>query len=82
MEVLLQQLESLQGEASDLRDQCHVMTIAADLLGARGFSWLAGGLYRTAYHHMLNATVQDWEPMLFKHLTQNTSGPTTPGEQG
>lgn len=82
VERLLQQLESLQGAASDLRDQCHVMTIAADLLGARGFPWLAGGLYQTAFNLMSDSTIERWEPALFNHLAKRKDGNIVPGEQG
>jgi len=70
VEALLRQLEALQGRATDPRDQCHLMSIAADLLGARDFSWLADKLYRTAHELMLGVSVQAWEPALFTHLAR------------
>ncbi|TDN47259.1 type VI secretion system protein TssA [Azoarcus indigens] len=82
VEALLRQLETLQGEATDLRDQCHTMSIAADLLRAREFSWLAGKLYRAAHELMLKAVVQDWEPALFKHLARHGSDAAAPGGAG
>jgi len=82
VEALLRQLETLQGEAGDLRDQCHTMSIAADLLGARDFSWLAGKLYRAAHELMLKAAMPDWEPALFKHLARHASDAAASGTAG
>ncbi|WP_196248240.1 type VI secretion system protein TssA [Pseudomonas chlororaphis] len=68
VESMLRRLESLQQERADLRHGCHVMTIAAELLDARGLSWLANGLYTRAHHVMSRANAHEWEPDLFNLL--------------
>lgn len=70
VEPMLQHLESIQRQRTDLRQGCHVMTIAAELFAARGLSWLAEGLYAQAHSAMSNASARDWEPDLFDLLVR------------
>ncbi|MGO4332501.1 type VI secretion system protein TssA [Cupriavidus sp. M-11] len=77
VESLLRRLEDIQGHSADLRHRCHVMTIAADLLGARGLSWLADGLYANAHQAMRGASAPQWEPDLFNHLARHVPEPAT-----
>lgn len=68
VEHVLHRLEELQDEAEDIRHRCHVMSIAANLVSARGFTWLAEGLYHTAYGLMAGSSTATWEPSLYNHL--------------
>ncbi|WJV27618.1 MULTISPECIES: type VI secretion system protein TssA [Pseudomonas] len=82
VEHMLRRLESLQAEAEDTRHRCHVMSIAASLVSARGFTWLAEGLYRTAYGLMDGASISTWEPALYNHLAAQIRDARPPAPQG
>nr|WP_218648965.1 type VI secretion system protein TssA [Pseudomonas taiwanensis] len=71
VEPMLRRLESLQQQRTDLRHGCHLMTIAAELLAARGLRWLADGLYARAHGAMSSASAREWEPALFDLLAQH-----------
>lgn len=73
VESMLQSLESLQQQKTDLRHGCHVMAIAADLLASRGLNWLAEGLYARAHGVMSNASASTWEPKLYELLARHVS---------
>lgn len=81
VEPTLRRLERIQLSATDLRHACHLMAIAAELLDARGLSWLADGLFTRALHAMQNATAPQWEPDLFRLLEQRTSAATETRDQ-
>ncbi|AZD86901.1 Uncharacterized protein ImpA [Pseudomonas chlororaphis subsp. aureofaciens] len=72
VESMLQRLETIQQESADPRHGCHVMTIAAELLGKRGLAWLADGLYARAHQIMQGASASEWEPDLFSLLERHT----------
>jgi type VI secretion system protein VasJ len=74
VELTLRRLEELQKNRTDLRHSCHVMAIAAELLRARGLSWLAEGLVTRAYQTMQQASAPQWEPELFGLLAQHLPG--------
>jgi type VI secretion system protein VasJ len=71
VEAMLKRLETTQQASADPRHGCHVMTIAAELLGARGLAWLADGLYARAHQMMRDASAPEWEPALFGLLEQH-----------
>ncbi|EHC5874201.1 type VI secretion system protein TssA [Salmonella enterica subsp. enterica serovar Eastbourne] len=71
VEPMLKHLETIQQASADPRHGCHVMTIAAELLGARGLAWLADGLYARAHQIMQGASAAQWEPSLFGLLEQH-----------
>ncbi|WP_273829804.1 type VI secretion system protein TssA [Pseudomonas sp. SBT1-2] len=76
VESMLQRLEAIQQESADPRHGCHVMTIAAELLGMRGLAWLADGLYARAHQIMQGASAPEWEPDLFGVLERHTQPAT------
>ena len=71
VESLLKRLEAIQLASADPRHGCHVMTVAAELLAARGLAWLADGLYARAHQIMQGASAAQWEPSLFDLLEQH-----------
>ncbi|MBP0714311.1 type VI secretion system protein TssA [Burkholderia sola] len=74
VEPFLQLLEQMQAQApSSMRERCHTMTIAADLLHARGHSWLATNLYAAAHQIIDRAELALWEPELYNHLAKQTA---------
>ncbi len=73
VEVLLHRLQDLQKADSSPRQRCHVTVIAADLLAARGLSWLAEDLYTHAIGLMETTSAQRWEPELHAQLAQRVS---------
>lgn len=74
IEAFLQRLEQMQSQPpSSMREHCHTMTIAADLLHARGLSWLATNLYAAAQRILETTALERWEPELFNHLATQTT---------
>ncbi|CAB3857694.1 hypothetical protein LMG26684_02416 [Achromobacter mucicolens] len=71
VESMLRRLDTLQKASADPRHGCHVIAIAAELLGARGLAWLADGLYARAHQIMQGATAAQWEPSLFGLLERH-----------
>ncbi|NBA94158.1 type VI secretion system protein TssA [Pseudomonas sp. R5(2019)] len=76
VESMLRRLEAIQLESSHPRHCCYVMTIAAELLAARGLSWLADGLFFRAHVAMQGASVPEWEPDLFTLLERHMPAAT------
>ncbi|QCI11873.1 type VI secretion system protein TssA [Pseudomonas putida] len=68
VEPLLLRLQSMQAEFLAPRERCHSTTIAADLLAARGISWLAQDLCASVAQTMQQTTANDWEPDVFQRL--------------
>lgn len=68
VEPLLLRLQSMQAEFLAPRERCHCTTIAADLLAARGISWLAQDLCASVAQTMQQTTADDWEPDVFQRL--------------
>ncbi|MDF3832637.1 type VI secretion system protein TssA [Cupriavidus basilensis] len=81
VEPLMRRLEQIQAEADDPRHQCHVMTIAGDLLSEHGFGWMADGLYRIALNAMQSHALPAWERALHNHLTSRVREPADAAEQ-
>lgn len=73
VESMLKRLEIIQKASADPRHGCHVITIAAELLGARGLAWLADGLYARAHQVMQGASAAQWEPSLFGLLERQAN---------
>ncbi|WPO98781.1 type VI secretion system protein TssA [Pseudomonas sp. HR96] len=68
VEVVLLRLQAMQAGHSAPRQRCHASVIAADLLGARGLSWLADDLYANAARLMAATSADAWEPDLYRRL--------------
>ncbi|MFK1437900.1 type VI secretion system protein TssA [Pseudomonas aeruginosa] len=82
VEHVLKRLEQLQTDAEDPRHRCHILTIAADLVAARGFTWLANGLYDSAHRLMDGASIAAWEPVLHNHLAARVHATQPSGHPG
>ncbi|MDF5981581.1 type VI secretion system domain-containing protein [Pseudomonas aeruginosa] len=82
VEHVLKRLEQLQTDAEDPRHRCHVLTIAADLVAARGFTWLANGLYDSAYRLLDSSSIEAWEPVLHNHLVARVRATRPSGHPG
>lgn len=74
VEVTLLRLQTLQSEYRAPRQRCHASVIAADLLSAKGLSWLAEDLYASAARLMASTPAHVWEPDLYQRLAQHTEG--------
>ncbi|MFD4841350.1 type VI secretion system protein TssA [Achromobacter sp. NPDC058515] len=70
VEVVLRRLQETQGAAAAPRQRGHATVIAADILAARGLSWLAQDLYATVGRIMQNTPASLWEPELFGPLSK------------
>jgi type VI secretion system protein VasJ len=70
MESVLLRLQSLQAGQGTPRQRCHASVVAADLLQARGLSWLANDLYANAARAMVRSSANEWEPDLYQRLLQ------------
>lgn len=68
VEAVLLRLQALQAQHSSPRERCHTTLIAADLLGARGVSWLAHDLCASVARTMQATTAQLWEPEVYQKL--------------
>lgn len=68
VEVVLLRLQAMQAGQGAPRHRCHASVIAADLLGARGLSWLADDLYANAARLMAATSADAWEPDLYLRL--------------
>ncbi|MDF5814344.1 type VI secretion system domain-containing protein [Pseudomonas aeruginosa] len=73
VEAFLVQIEQMQLASTSPRERCHTLTIAADLLHARGLKWLATSLYATAEQMRTSVSLEQWEPELFNHLARRVS---------
>lgn len=68
VEAMLRHLQSLQTASSPPRDR-HIASIAAaDVLDARGLTWLARDLYAGVADEMRRRTASEWEPDVFDYV--------------
>ncbi|MCE5976898.1 type VI secretion system protein TssA [Pseudomonas sp. JR33AA] len=75
VEPLLLRLQGLQAGFGAPRERCHTTVIAADLLAARGVSWLAQDLCASVARTMQQTTASAWEPEVFQRLQQYAASP-------
>ena len=70
VEPVLLRLQGMQADLHAPRERCHTTVIAADLLAARGVSWLARDLCAGVARTMQETTASAWEPEVFQRLQQ------------
>ncbi|WP_449432108.1 type VI secretion system protein TssA [Pseudomonas putida] len=70
VETVLLRLQGMQADFPGPRERCHTTVIAADLLAARGVSWLAQDLCAGVARTMQQTTASAWEPEVFQRLQQ------------
>lgn len=70
VEPVLLRLQGMQADLRTPRERCHTTVIAADLLAARGVSWLAQDLCASVARTMQHTTASAWEPEVFQRLQQ------------
>jgi type VI secretion system protein VasJ len=70
VEPVLLRLQGMQAGFRAPRERCHTTMIAADLLAARGVSWLAQDLCAGVVRTMQQTTASAWEPEVFQRLQQ------------
>jgi len=70
VEPVLLRLQGMQADLHAPRERCHTTVIAADLLAARGVSWLARDLCSGVARTMQETTASAWEPEVFQRLQQ------------
>ena len=70
VEPVLLKLQGMQAALGSPRERCHTTVIAADLLAARGVSWLAQDLCASVARTMQQTTASAWEPEVFQRLQQ------------
>lgn len=75
VEAVLLRLQALQADFRAPRERCHTTVIAADLLAARGVSWLAQDLCASVARTMQKTTASAWEPAVFQRLQQYAGSP-------
>lgn len=75
VEPVLLRLQGMQAELHAPRERCHTTVIAADLLAARGVSWLARDLCAGVARTMQETTASAWEPEVFQRLQQYAAPP-------
>ena len=68
VEAVLLRLQGMQADFRAPRERCHTTVIAADLLAARGVSWLAQELCAGVARTMQETTASAWEPEVFQRL--------------
>lgn len=68
VEPVLLRLQGLQSAYRSPRERCHSTVIAADLLAARGVSWLAQDLCASVAGAMRAMTADAWEPEVYQKL--------------
>ncbi|MBJ9978446.1 type VI secretion system protein TssA [Pseudomonas sp. S75] len=68
VEPVLLKLQAMQADLRAPRERCHTTVIAADLLAARGVSWLAQDLCASVARTMQHTTASAWEPEVFQRL--------------
>ncbi|MEN4917688.1 type VI secretion system protein TssA [Achromobacter spanius] len=71
VEVVLRRLQEIQEGETSPRQRGHATTIAADMLAARGLSWLAQDLYASVRGIMACTPASQWEPDLFGLLSKH-----------
>lgn len=70
VEVVLRRLQDMQGADATPRQRGHARVIAAEMLAARGLSWLAQDLYAGVCRLMQDTPASRWEPELFGPLSK------------
>ncbi|WP_459207681.1 type VI secretion system protein TssA [Pseudomonas sp. MLB6B] len=75
VEPVLLRLQGLQAQLRAPRECCHTTVIAADLLAARGVSWLARELCAGVARCMQETTASAWEPEVFQRLQEHAAAP-------
>ncbi len=75
VEPVLLRLQGLQAGFRAPRERCHTTVIAADLLAARGVSWLARDLCASVALTMQQTTASAWEPEVFQRIEQYAASP-------
>ena len=70
VEPVLLKLQGMQAGFHAPRERCHTTVIAADLLAARGVSWLARDLCAGVARTMQETAASAWEPEVFQRLQQ------------
>lgn len=70
VEAVLLRLQAAQVDYRSPRERCHTTVIAADLLAARGVSWLAQDLCASVARTMQATTAHTWEPEVYLKLQQ------------
>ncbi len=75
VEPVLLRLQGMQADFRAPRERCHTTVIAADLLAARGVSWLAQDLCACVARTMQQTTADAWEPEVFQRLQQYAASP-------
>jgi len=70
VEVVLHRLQDIQEGSAAPRQRGYATVIAADMLAARGLSWLAQDLYACVGRIMRNTPASQWEPDLFGPLSK------------
>ena len=73
VEPVLLRLQGMQADLRGPRERCHTTVIAADLLAARGVSWLAQDLCASVARTMQQTRASAWEPDVFQRLQQHAS---------
>ena len=73
VEPVLLKLQAMQADLRAPRERCHTTVIAADLLAARGVSWLAQDLCASVARTMQHTTAAVWEPEVFQRLQHYAS---------
>ncbi|MDZ3992494.1 type VI secretion system protein TssA [Pseudomonas sp. Teo4] len=68
IEPVLLRLQGLQSGCRSARERCHTTAIAADLLAARGVSWLAQDLCASVAQTMESTAAHVWEPEVYQKL--------------
>jgi type VI secretion system protein VasJ len=76
VEAVLLRLQAVQADYRSPRERCHTTVIAADLLAARGVSWLARDLCASVALTMQATTAQAWEPDVYLRLQQHSAQPS------
>lgn len=71
VEVVLRRLQELQGGDATPRQRGHARVIAAEMLAARGLTWLAQDLYEGVSRLMQDTPASQWEPELFGPLSKH-----------
>lgn len=83
VEALLRHLQSMQGPTSPPRDRHLTSIAAADVLDARGLTWLARDLYAGVADEMRRRTASEWEPDVFEYVrargNHETASPSPEG---
>jgi type VI secretion system protein VasJ len=81
VEVVLRRLQDSQGGAAPPRQRGYATVIAADMLAARGLSWLADDLYASVGRAMRTTPASQWEPELYGPLSKYAPAPRAAEEE-